>query len=181
MRITFDESSNKLYVADYGNHRVLGIQLSTSTTFFVAGGIGAGYSSAHLYWPVDVYLDSSTNSLYICNYGAHTIVRWVIGATGWTLVAGSPNVYSGSSMALYNPYSVTFDSAGNMYVADLNNVRIQFFRPGSAIGKTIAGATGMTGSTSSLFYNPRAVAVDSQFNLYVTDTSNNRIQMFRKC
>ena len=179
--VTLDESSNKLYIADCNNHRIIGVQLSTLTPSLVAGGIGFGHSTAHLYYPTDIYWDSSTNSLYIVNNGNSIIIRWVIGGTGWTLVAGFVNIASATSMTFNSPIGLTFDSAGNLYVADTSNHRIQFLRSGDATGKTIAGVSGIAGSTSNSLYNPRFVAVDSQFNLYVADTNNYRVQMFRRC
>ncbi|CAF1069541.1 unnamed protein product [Rotaria sordida] len=59
---------------------------SNGTLF--AGGNGGGTLYNQLYSPYAVHFDSSSNSLVIANYNAHNIVRWVIGASGWTLIAG---------------------------------------------------------------------------------------------
>ncbi|CAF3319262.1 unnamed protein product [Rotaria socialis] len=125
-----------------------------------------------------VHFDSTTNSLVIANTGVHTIVRWAIGATVWTLVAGYPGFSGSLSTMLNSPACVIFDSLGNMYVADTGNYRIQFFSAGQRNGTTIAGVTGVQGNAANLLNNPRSIALDNQLNLYVADTSNNRIQMF---
>ena len=177
--VTLDYSSQILYVADTDNDRIIGVQLSTLTPSLAAGGNGAGYSSAQLYRPIDVYYDASSKSLFVANNYAHTVVRWAIGAGSWTLVAGTPSSYGSTALTLWYPCGVTLDSSGNIYVADQFNHRIQFFTSGNLVGRTIAGQTSIPGSTSSLLSYPRSVAVDSQFNVYVSDTGNNRILKFQ--
>ena len=132
-----------------------------------------------LFNPVGLYFDSSTNSLVIANSGDNTIVRWVIGASSWTLVAGDIYGLSGSTSTLLNcPFDVTLDPMGNIYVADRYNHRIQFVLAGQTNGTTIAGVTGVSGSTSTLLNNPLSLALDSQLNLYVADSYNYRVQKF---
>lgn len=153
--------------------------LNSNVGTVVAGGNGAGTSTTQLNNPRGLYFDSSTNSLLIANPGANNVVRWVIGASSWTLVAGNINGSSGSgSTALYNPWDVTLDPMGNIYVADRYNNRIQLFLAGEMNGTTIAGVTGVSGGSSTEFNGPLSVALDSQLNLYVADSSNNRVQQF---
>ena len=67
---------------------------------------------------------------------------------------------------------------GNMYVADIENHRIQFFEAGRSTGRTVAGVTNVAGSSANLLNRPYTVRIDRQWNLYVTDTLNHRIQKF---
>ena len=69
---------------------------------------------------------------------------------------------------------------GNVYVADMSNHRMQLFVVGQSDGITIAGVTGISGANSTLLYRPYSVALDNQLNLYVSDTSNHRIQRFSR-
>jgi len=145
----------------------------------VAGGNGNGTSNTHLSLPYGFAFDSSTNSLVIANYGTNNVVRWVLGESNWTLVAGTMSGLSGStSTLLYHPVGVTLDSAGNVYVADSGNHRIQFFLVGQSNGTTIAGITGSSGISSDKLNSPFWVIIDNQMNLYVSDYSNNRVQKF---
>ena len=73
---------------------------------------------------------------------------------------------------------MTIDPMGNLYVADRNNHRIQFFLNGQLNGTTIAGITSTSGNNSTTLSQPRSVKLDSQLNLYVADASNHRIQKF---
>ncbi len=177
--LVFDSKSRTLYISDSGNHRVMKYSSGASSGTLFAGGNGGGVGNTQLYNPRGLYFESSTNSLLIANNYAHNIVRWVFGASTWTLVAGSSNGTIGSTPTLLNyPADVTLDSMGNMYVADEGNQRIQFFLAGQSNGTTIAGVTGVSGSTSQLFYTPSSLALDSQLNIYVTDYNNHRVQKF---
>jgi hypothetical protein len=53
------------------------------------------------------------------------------------------------------------------------------FCPNAVFGITIAG-TGQFGHSSTELGYPSDVAFDSQFNLYVSDTFNNRVQKFER-
>jgi len=64
---------------------------------------------------------------------------------------------------------------GNTYVVNRDIGRIQFFSTGQSDGTTIAG---ITGANTSLLTNPVSVVLDTQLNLYVSDTVNHRIQKF---
>ncbi|CAF1258688.1 unnamed protein product [Rotaria sp. Silwood1] len=143
-----------------------------------AGGNGQGTLTSQLYSPYAVHFDSSSNSLLIANYGAHAIVRWVIGSSGWTIVAGSIGYAGSTSWLLYYPQDLTFDSMGNIYVADAGNHRVQLFLAGQQNATTIAGVTSASGSLSNLLSYPHSLLLDQQLNLYVSDSFNHRIQMF---
>ena len=64
---------------------------------------------------------------------------------------------------------------GNLYVVDINNHRIQFFLAGHSTGLMVAG---VSGSSATLLLYPFSVALDSQLNIYVADTSHERVQKF---
>ena len=68
----------------------------------------------------------------------------------------------------------------NIYVADRSNHRVQFFMAGQLNATTIAGKTGMAGSSATLLSSPNAMTFDNQLNLYVADWHNHRIQKFSR-
>ena len=163
------------------NHRVVRYLSGATAGTVVAGGLVAGTSNILLTTPTGLYLDIATNSLYISNYLASTIVRWVVGANAWTLVAGNPSALPGAtSTSLNGATNFIFDSMGNMYVADVLNHRIQFFLANQTNATTVAGVATRFGNMANLLYNPYAVALDTDMNLYVADTTNHRIQRFQR-
>ena len=141
---------------------------------------GTGFGTTQLKTPTGIYFDSASNSLYIANTDANNIVRWVVGASNWILVAGSSSGTAGLSPTLLNyPRDVFLDHMKNVYVADCDNNRIQLFLTGQSNGITIAGSTtGVSGSSSTLLNSPISLIVDSNLDIYVADYFNHRIQRF---
>ncbi len=72
------------------------------------------------------------------------------------------------------PRGVAVDDAGNVYVADRNNDRIQKFDSSGSYLTQWGGP----GSGDGQFDLPSGVAVDFAGNVYVADFNNNRVQKF---
>ena len=72
------------------------------------------------------------------------------------------------------PAGIATDSAGNVYVADTDNHRIQKFTSSG----TFVTKWGVNGSGDGQFQKPFGIATDSAGNVYVSDTNNQRIQKF---
>lgn len=82
---------------------------------------------------------------------------------------------SGAALGQFNdPRGLAFDSAGNFYVADAGNNRIQKF---TSAGKALL-QFGKPGSGQGQLNHPYGVVVDPTGNIYVADTANHRIQRF---
>ena len=71
------------------------------------------------------------------------------------------------------PWGITVDEAGDAYVADWRNDRIQKF---DADGKHLA-SWGTSGQSDGEFYRPSGVAVDREGNVYVADWGNDLVQV----
>lgn len=169
-------SSNMIYGSDTSNGalwRNATVQLGYN---------GAGGGSNQLNSPQGIALDSTVNvgTVYIANTNQHTVVQWTPGSSTGTVVAGSNGVSGSTNQTLRSPVGVRLDSNGNLYVVDNNNHRIQLYcryPTVSSNARTIAG-TGNMGSTATTLNYPAGMALDSNLNLYVADTSNHRIQKF---
>lgn len=73
------------------------------------------------------------------------------------------------------PAGIAVDQAGNIYIADEFNHRVQRWVPGAAEGVTVAGGHGQ-GTAANQLNHPMGVAVDAAGNLYIADAYNHRIQ-----
>lgn len=86
--------------------------------------------------------------------------------------------------SLNSPQGSTSDSLGNLYVADTKNSRIVKFFPQGRAPQVVAGNPTLAGTwlgdggeaVSAGLSLPGGVAVDSDGNLYIADTGNNRIR-----
>ncbi|CAF4182133.1 unnamed protein product [Rotaria sp. Silwood2] len=177
--IARDANTKTLYISDSLNHRVMRYLAGAAAGTVVAGGNGGGNANNQLNFPAGIYFDAASNSLVIANRNSHNIIRWAIVPNTRTVIAGSAaGVAGNTAILLSSPDGVTLDSAGNIYVADTGNNRIQLFKVGQTNAITIAGVPGLPNANPSSLRGPSAVRLDSQGNLYVADRNNNRIQMF---
>jgi tripartite motif-containing protein 71 len=180
--LALDSSGRTVYISDTYNHRIISYPFGAVTGIVVAGANGQGSLNNQLNVPMGLYLDVSSNSFYIANSNEHNIVRWVVNASIWTLIAGNANGQIGfTPTMLYYPTDVTLDYMGNVYVTDNNNNRIQLFLSGQFNGTTIAGITSVSANAANTLNGPQSVTLDSNLNLYVVNTSNNRILKFERC
>jgi sugar lactone lactonase YvrE len=188
--VTVDSSGN-LYIADSDNSRIRKVSPG-GTISTVAGTGSAGYSgdggpatSAELREPLGVAVDSSGN-LYIADLHNDRIRKVSPGGTISTVAGTGSAGYSGDGgpanrAALRGPHGVAVDSSGNLYIADHYNRRIRKVVPGGMISTVAGNGTwGYSGdggkATSAQLYFPLGVAVNSAGNLYIADSSNNRIR-----
>jgi sugar lactone lactonase YvrE len=79
-----------------------------------------------------------------------------------------------------NPWSLTVDAAGNIYVADASNFTIRKITPNGTV-TTLAGSAGALGSADgpanvARFWEPHGIAVDSSGTIWVVDSGNNTIR-----
>ncbi|HEY0604790.1 MAG TPA: clostripain-related cysteine peptidase [Herpetosiphonaceae bacterium] len=160
------DSASNVYVADSSNHRIQ--KFSSSGTWLTAwGSFGSGKGQFKA--PEGIAVDGSDN-VYIVDSSNHRIQKFSSSGT-WIATWATPGSNNGQ---LWQPRGIAADGSGNVYVADTGTHRIQKF---SSSGAWLA-AWGVFGSAHGEFSYPTGVAVDGA-GVYVTDTSNNRAQLFR--
>ncbi len=185
------DSSGNVYIADSGNNRIRRVDTSGNISTFAGTGAasstgdGGAASSASLNGPEKLTVDSSDN-IYIGETGGNRVRK--IDASGIisTIVGLGPTAVgdgaAAASASLNGPSGAAADAAGNIYIADAANNRIRKIDASTGNISTIAGTgtAGNTGdgaaATSATLSNPRGVALDSDGNVYIADTGNNRIR-----
>jgi len=181
------DSAGNVYIADALNHRIRKITpagVVTTLAGSTAGVTNATGTNARFNSPNGIAVASDGN-VYVAEFSSHLIRR--VTPTGVvTTFAGNVGAYAdgtGTDAWFWNPAALAIDSAGNLYVADNSNHRIRKITPERVV-TTLAGsgppggagafADGTGGGAS--FSSPRAITVDSEGNVYVSDQYNNRIR-----
>ena len=158
----------------------------------VAGNGTGGYSgdnapapSAELSFPDGVCLDFEENIIIVDHYNNR--IRKINKQGLITTVAGNGvRGYGGDngpaeSAELANPTGICFDFKGDMYIADYgNNVIRMVNRQGiitTIAGNGTRGYGGDNGPAESAeLANPTGIATDYEGNIFISDSSNNRIR-----
>lgn len=188
----FSVANGVFLIADQGNHRIRKVQNGTITT--VAGSGTSGYAgdggqakNARLAHPTSVsqrgdgsfvIADQSNNRIRIVN--ASGIISTVAG----TGVAGyNGDTIPGSQAQVNRPSGVAFTHGNDCLIADLDNERVRWLDNCAGNG-TITTLAGISESFRGDGW-PAAVGVldgpadaiqDPQGNIYVADSSDNRIR-----
>jgi len=141
------------------------------------GSSGSGAGQFNLTYAMGLAADSEGN-VWVTDTNNHRVQRWEMEepeAEPETPVYQSAFGSSGSGNGQFNhPADVARDAAGNLWVVDQNNRRVQKF---NAAGEYLT-KFGSTGTGNGQFDRPTAVAIDTKGNLWIADAGNNRIQKF---
>jgi sugar lactone lactonase YvrE len=190
-RLAFDTVGN-LYIADSANNKIRKVT-PAGIISTVAGTGTAGFSgdngqatSARLRTPTDVAIKPD-GTMYIADRANHRI-RKVTAAGIISTVAGNGTAgYSGDDVQatasrLNNPYSVTFDPAGNLYIADYDNERVRMVNTGGLIttiaGTGVATADGDGGdATQAGLHKPQYVQYTPAGDLIICESNNNDVRI----
>jgi sugar lactone lactonase YvrE len=154
-----DASGNVVVMGEFGG---TGLGAGLTVDPGALNTLGSGYSS-----PMGAAMDAS-GDLFIADSGASKV---------WEIPAGTSTPVSVGS-GLNAPEGVAVDGAGNLYIADTGDNQIVMVPIVSGALKTadqqvvVASDASISGAALS---GPTGLTVDSQGNLYIADTGNNRI------
>ena len=158
----FVDTSNTIYVADtYYDQIEIWLNDSLAATRPITSGTLDLYS---IFVTVnkDMYVGNTHSSYFVTKFTLNT--------------TSSTDVMTSSSYC----FDVFVDISNTLYCSMyyVHTVVAKSLNSGSSAVITVAGTTNSDGSTSNLLCYPWGIFVDSNFDLYVADSANDRVQLF---
>ena len=166
--IAVDPSSGDLYIADRTNQRIQ--RITPAGTFVMKWGV-LGIGPGEFNGPVGVAADAAGN-VYVTDHGNHRVQKFHISQTGSGWEARHLATWGGPGSAegqFNGPFGITLDPAGNLWVADGYNHRLQRFDPEGRF----LGSIGSFGTGPGSFVTPTWVTFDATGSYYVTETNSD--------
>jgi hypothetical protein len=161
--------------------------ISTIAGTGIAGytGDGGAAVAARINHPAQIAADAVGN-VYVAEQYNHCIRKISAGGIISTVAGIGIAGFSGdggpaTAATLNNPYGITVDASGNLYIGDAFNHRVRKVSI-TGIITTVAG-TGTGGfsgdggpATAAMLWNPMFLHVDHAGDIYVCDNQNNRVR-----
>ena len=187
------DSTGAFYILDYYNRRIRKVNSNPSATITTVAGTGNpgntgdnGIATSANISPRgmavnklgDIFIsDESYSVIRRVDHITNTITRYAGNATYGYSGDGGPAL----SAQFSDPYGLTLDAAGNLYVADAGNHVIRKITAAGSIstvaGDDTAGYSGDFGlAIKARLDSPYAVTVDRIGNLYIADHGNDVIR-----
>ncbi len=165
-------SGGNIYVADKGNARVE--ELSPTGKYINQFG-GKGTGNGQFEGPEGISADPVTGSLYVTDT-SNPVQEFT--SSGVFVTKFGAKGLSGEQFK--NPQGVAVNAAGEIYVADTENSRVQMWQPLPSGPPMYTSQFGSSGSGNGQFQFPTLAAFNSSGNLWVADSSLDRLQEFNE-
>jgi len=162
--IYVDDQQQTIYVADYGNHRIIKWKFGERNGEVVAGGNGGGNRIDQLNYPCNVILDRNKKSLIICDWGNRRVVRWSLENQNDRQIL----------IEDISCFGLMMNNKGDLFVSDWRRNEVKRWKKDEKQGIVVAGGNGEGDKLNQLNY-PGFIFVDREDSIYVLDCLNHRV------
>ena len=172
--IAIDGQGN-VYVSEVNSNRVQKLDRDGKSQAVFSGPFNS---------PIGLSVDRAGN-VYVADLNNNRVVK--LSPSGQQLQVFG-NGHGAGDGQLVQPRGVTVDGDGNVYISDTQNHRVEEFGSDGGFKRqwrrceddpNVCEFPNSGGGPGEFFY-PRAAAIDAAGELYVADTSNNRVQRLTK-
>ena len=164
--IAYNDTNNRVYVCDTENYRI--IILNHDLTIYDSFG-NKGHQAGQFSEPKGISVDSKGNVLVADRFNDRIQVFNSNGHHISSITHTTPGV------KLQGPVSVAVGPDDWIYVVEFDCLRVSVFNENCKYIKSF----GKKGDKDGEFNNPYAIAVTDDGCIYVSDTDNDRVQIFK--
>ncbi len=156
----FVDRNNTVYVAHHSDNRIL--------IWFSDGTMRTRINLNDIFKPLSIFVTSDGN-IYVSSYNVMQVEKWTCNATEGIAVEDFP----------YGCHALFVDITNYLYCSLPFNYRVIKKSLDDHRSTAInVGGNGTRGSASNMLNEPYGIFVDINFDLYVADCRNNRVQRF---
>ena len=179
--IAVDRVRGYVYVVDSANFRVQKFDMNGE---FIMSWGSFGNGDGQFYFPRGVAVDQTDGFVYVVDMGNHRIQKFdtstnvlpqLLAKWGGSAEPGhASSPLAQEAGQLRSPWGITVDGAGDVYVSDTGNHRVEKFdKEGNFITQW-----GGFGNGKGQFNFPYGIAVDVKGSVFVVDSGNTRVEQF---
>ena len=156
----------RIYICERQNHRIQVLNSNFAFHSFIGK---AGRKQCEFYLPSDIAI-SECGNIYVADSGNHRIQVLTLDGS-FIFSFGKKGQEPGD---LYQPSHLCVDSEG-IFVSEEGNNRVSIF----TLNGMFIRCFGQKGSGVGEFQRPLGVAIDENKTIYISDSKNDRIQIFK--
>ena len=162
----FIDSKDQLWIADTGNHRILGVKPTGAPEIVTPPPTEKGTPCD----PTDLVVTADGRRMYVIDNNAHRLLIRDNKTQTWTALGGF-----GRSLGQFQwPFMLCIGEDRYIYISEAIGARVQRISPSDKW----AGEIGRWGVNLGEFYRPKGLAADAKGRLYAGDSTMGVIQVF---
>ncbi len=178
--IAVDSTNKNLFISNYIEHTIYIYSRTSSGAYVNTGKIKTdGLDLVNAVGAKGLTVDKS-GLLYLVDSDNSVILVFKKNARGeYEFNNQFGSLGSGKKQFVF-PSDIAMDKNNNFYITDTGNNRIQIWKREASGGYDFVSSFGSKGTAQGRFYGPNSIFIDKNNYIYISDTGNNRVQIFKQ-